>query len=90
MTALGVQIASLSDRTVARVSGRITAVIVEPAGSPPGLRARIEDASGRLEAVFMGRREIPGIEPGQDIEVEGRVAMTGTLARMYNPRYELT
>lgn len=76
-------------RAVARVSGRIVAIHVEPAGTAPTLTARIEDGTGRIDAVFMGRRGIDGIEPGAVVALEGRVCSAEPVARIYNPRYEL-
>jgi len=68
-----VAIADLQPRTVARVEGRIVAIQIEPAGAAPTLIAHVEDATGRLDAVFM----------------EGRVCVAQGRSRMYNPRYEL-
>ncbi len=77
------------ERSLARVCGRITAIQVEPAGVAPTLTIRVQDDSGRIDAVFMGRRSIPGIEPGQRIGLEGRVSASDAAPLMYNPRYEL-
>jgi hypothetical protein len=84
-----VAIADLQPRTVARVEGRIVAIQIEPAGAAPTLIAHVEDATGRLDAVFMGRRGIDGIEPGCVLALEGRVCVAQGRSRMYNPRYEL-
>lgn len=82
-------ISSVEPRAVARVVGRVVAVQVEPSDAPPAFTVRLEDRTGRLEAVFMGRREVPGITPGITLEVEGCVCATDSLPRLYNPRYEL-
>ncbi|WNM25709.1 OB-fold nucleic acid binding domain-containing protein [Demequina capsici] len=79
----------LEPRSVARVAGRIVAVQVEPADAAPTVVARIDDGTGFVHAVFMGRREVPGIEPGRTVDVEGRVCETTAEPRIYNPRYEL-
>lgn len=80
---------TVEPRAVARVSGRVVAVQVEPSDAPPAFTVRLEDGTGRLEAVFMGRREVPGIAPGVTLEVEGCVCATESLPRLYNPRYQL-
>lgn len=92
MTALAdtVTIAEAAPRTVVRLCGRISHIEVSPAQGPSQLIARIDDGTGVVDAVFMGRRSIPGIEPGQHIAVEGRVVPEPGAARIYNPRYELT
>lgn len=82
-------IAHAKVRTYARVTGRIVWVEVEPSDAAPRLTARVEDASGRLDAVFMGRRIIPGIEPGRTVILEGRVSEAQSTLVIYNPRYEL-
>jgi RecJ-like exonuclease len=84
-----VPIADVVERTVVKVRGRIVSIQVEPAGNAPTLTARVQDESGRIDAVFMGRRAVPGIEPGQHITLEGRACATSSLMRFYNPRYEL-
>jgi RecG-like helicase len=82
-------IAHAKVRTYARVTGRIVWVQVEPSDAAPQLTARVEDGTGRLDAVFMGRRAIPGIEPGRTIVLQGRISEAQSLPLMYNPRYEL-
>lgn len=84
-----VPMADVQARSVARVRGRIVAIHVEPAGSAPRLIARVEDGTGRMDAVFMGRRGIDGIEPGSTVALEGRVCAGEPVPRIYNPRYEL-
>lgn len=82
-------IADAVARTYARVQGRIVWVQVEPSDAQPRLTARIADESGRMDAVFMGRRAIIGIEPGRRVVLEGRVCESTVYPLMYNPRYEL-
>lgn len=82
-------IAQASARTVIRVCGRIAHVEVAPLQGPSQLVARIDDGTGVLDAVFMGRRLIPGIRPGQRLAIEGRVVADESGMRIYNPRYEL-
>ncbi|WP_084073170.1 OB-fold nucleic acid binding domain-containing protein [Demequina sp. NBRC 110052] len=83
------QARDLEPRTVARVSGRIVALQVEPAGAPPAVVARVDDGTGYVHVVFMGRRHVPGVEPGRELDLEGRVCATDAEPRIYNPRYEL-
>ena len=39
--------------------------------------------------VWLGRRAIPGIEPGRELNVRGRVALRDGRKVIYNPYYEL-
>ncbi|WP_062212468.1 OB-fold nucleic acid binding domain-containing protein [Demequina oxidasica] len=82
-------ISEAQPRTYARVAGRIVWVQVEPSDAAPRLTARIEDQSGRLDAIFQGRRAIAGIEPGRRVVLEGRICEAIAVPLMYNPRYEL-
>jgi hypothetical protein len=84
------RIADAAERTVVHVCGRIAYVEVAPLEGPAQLVASIDDGTGRIEIVFMGRRLIPGIGPGQRIGVEGRVVTESGIRRIYNPKYELT
>ncbi|WP_062520666.1 OB-fold nucleic acid binding domain-containing protein [Demequina silvatica] len=82
-------IAEAQPRGMVRVEGRVVAVQVEPSDAPPAFTVRLEDGTGRIDAVFMGRREVPGIGPGTRLCLEGRVCESDALPRLYNPRYEL-
>jgi hypothetical protein len=82
-------IAAAAERTVVTVCGRIAHVEVAAKQGPAQLVASVDDGTGAIEVVFMGRRLVPGIRPGQRIEVTGRVVIDSGTRRMYNPRYEL-
>ena len=89
MTATTTPIRDLHTRDVVTVEGRIIAITVEPKDAAPRLTARIDDGTGRLDAVFMGRRAIAGIEPGARVCVAGRVCAAEAAPRLYNPRFEI-
>ncbi len=76
-------------REVARVSGRVVSIQIEPNDAPPAFTVRIDDGTGRLDAVFMGRRDVPGLEPGGRVEVEGLICDSDAFLKVYNPRYTL-
>ncbi|WP_084130510.1 OB-fold nucleic acid binding domain-containing protein [Demequina sp. NBRC 110055] len=83
------RIADAAAREVVTVAGRIASLQVEPHDAAPKLTARLDDGSGRIDAVFMGRRAIPGIEAGAQITVSGRVSDAEATPRIYNPQYWL-
>ena len=56
----------------------------------PSLQAELSDGSGALMLIWLGRREIPGIETGRRVRIAGRVSSREGKRIMYNPRYELT
>ena len=82
-------ISSVRTREVATVEGRVVAITVEPRDAAPSLVARVDDGTGRIDAVFMGRRAIAGIEPGARVALAGRVCAAEAAPRLYNPRFEL-
>lgn len=84
------RIADAHPREIATVSGRIVSLQVEPRDAAPQLTARLDDGTGRIDAVFMGRRIIPGIEAGAQVTVSGRVSDADARLRMYNPEYWLS
>ena len=74
------------------VAGVVRSVTYAPAGAAPELLAELYDGTGSIDLVWLGRREIPGIEPGR------RMSVTGTLCApeagrsrpvLYNPAYRL-
>jgi len=71
------------------VSGRLTAVVYTPRTNLPTLEAELFDGSGTVTLVWLGRRRIPGIEPGRSLRAEGRVAVRDDRKVIYNPRYTL-
>jgi hypothetical protein len=62
---------------------------VQTAKGASSLECVLTDDTGDLLIVFQGRPQIPGVEPGARLVVEGMVgAWQGKLA-MLNPDYEL-
>ncbi len=82
-------IAECADRQVAVVAGTLRAVTVRPRGNSPALHADLWDGSGSVTLVWLGRREIPGIEPGRRILARGRVSQIRGARVIFNPVYEL-
>lgn len=87
-------VSSISDvvpRRPATVIGEITSVRVVPKVGADWLEVTISDGSGKLVAMWTGRREIAGVRPGQRLVLRGRASATGPGGRLlvYNPLYEL-
>ncbi len=64
-------------------------VTIQPRGQSPCLQAELWDGSGSLELVWIGRRRIPGVEPGRTLRAEGRITQRDGHRVMFNPKYEL-
>ena len=84
-----VAISDAPDRTRVQLSGSLRTVTLRPRGGVPALEAELYDGSGAITLVWLGRRQITGISPGRQIEVEGRIGLQDGVRVMYNPRYEL-
>ena len=76
-------------RTRVQLSGTLRTVTLRPRGGVPALEAELFDGSGAITLVLLGRRQITGIGPGRQLEVEGRIGVQDGVRVMYNPRYEL-
>jgi amino acid transporter len=88
-TGTPIPINSVRWRNRATLEGRVRSVYVGPVSGSPALEAELYDETGGITLVFLGRRSIPGIEPGAKMRVEGMVGeMEGYLA-MSNPSYVL-
>lgn len=71
------------------VGGRIKSVVYTPRENVPTLEAELFDGTSSIKLVWLGRRRIPGIEPGRRLIARGRVGDHEGDAAIYNPWYEL-
>jgi RecJ-like exonuclease len=74
---------------VVMVTGRLKSVVYTPRETVPTLEAELFDGSGSVTLVWLGRRRIPGIEPGRTVTARGRIAAFDGKRVLYNPWYEL-
>lgn len=72
------------------VNGRLKSVVYTPRETVPTLEAELFDGSGSVTLVWLGRRRIPGIEPGRTVTAKGRFAAFEGKRVIYNPWYELS
>jgi RecG-like helicase len=79
----------LCDRERATLRGTITMLTIKPRAGTPWLEAELSDGSGSVTLIWMGRREIPGVEAGRELIVTGRASCVDGAKRIYNPHYEL-
>lgn len=83
---------SCQARHRALVSGVIRSVTYAPAGGAPALVAELYDGSGRIDLVWLGRRQIVGISPGRRLIAEGMVCPPDSgqaHPQIFNPSYRL-
>jgi hypothetical protein len=76
-------------RTRVRVGGEVRSVRVVPRAGAPALEVNVNDGLGSATAVFLGRRNIAGINPGRKMIVEGIAGKYGNRFLIFNPLYTL-
>jgi RecJ-like exonuclease len=71
------------------VTGRLRTVVYTPRANLPTLEADLYDGTDTVTLVWLGRRQIAGIEPGRTLTARGRVAIRDKRKVIYNPYYDL-
>lgn len=71
------------------VAGTLRAVILRPLAGVPTLEAELDDGTGSITLVWLGRRRIRGIEPGRRLLARGRLTSRDGKRIVFNPEYEL-
>jgi hypothetical protein len=84
-----VPIAECQHRERVELAGTLRAVTTRPRGGSLTMEAELWDGTGRVTLVWLGRREIPGIQPGRRIVVHGRLTNQHGEPTIFNPAYEL-
>lgn len=76
-------------RTRAQVSGVLRSVTYRPQDRVPALLAEVYDGSGSVDLMWLGRRDVAGIQPGRRIVATGMICPGKRRNTIYNPRYSL-
>ncbi|MBV9663346.1 MAG: amino acid permease [Actinobacteria bacterium] len=85
-----VPLSQVEFRQRARVAGKVRSLRVQPWSGVASLEVELVDGTGgRLAVVFMGRRQVAGIDVGAHLVVEGMVGEHGGRLAMLNPDYEI-
>jgi amino acid transporter len=71
------------------VEGRVHSCEIRPVERSNVLACEIADSTGKLTAMFYGRAQIPGLEPGSRVRLTGQVGSRGRETVMINPAYDL-
>ena len=72
------------------MQGRLRAAQVRPVPHNNVLACEVADSTGELTAVFYGRTQIAGVEPGRQVRLHGMVGIGGDgHPAMINPACEL-
>jgi amino acid transporter len=84
-----VPIGAVSWRRHVVVEGRVRTLRVQPLGGSSTLECVLEDDTGAMSLVFLGRSKIPGIDVGSRIRAEGTAGDHRGRLAMLNPVYQL-
>lgn len=84
-----VSIGQAPHRQQVEVRGVLRTVTLRPRGGVPALEADLDDGTGVITLVWLGRRRITGVEPGRSLTARGCIGLQGGAPLMFNPRYEL-
>ena len=84
-----VPIQTCEDRQRVQLTGTVSTVTINPRAGHPALEVELRDGSGAVTLVWLGRRQIPGIDCGRTLKVWGRISCHDGRRLVYNPRYEL-
>lgn len=82
-------ICDLPNRQQAAICGTVRSVTMRPRLDVPALVVEVYDGSRPLQLVWLGRREIVGIEPGVKLRATGRVSYYRGIPTIFNPFYEI-
>jgi hypothetical protein len=70
-------------------TGRIVTALTVPVGGVDSYCCVIDDETGQLDLMFLGRRQVPGLAVGRRCTVEGTVRPEGERLVVWNPLYRL-
>lgn len=85
----GTPVGQLPLRQRVTVCGTLRSVTLRPRAGVPALVAELFDGTGTVSVIWLGRRQIAGIEPGRRLRIQGLVTEAEGARVVFNPRYEL-
>lgn len=88
-TARTVTIGGVGFRDHVELDGRVTSIQVHPGSGTATFEVTLDDGTGSIRLVFLGRRSIPGITPGTSLRVIGTVGIHHGRLALLNPRYRI-
>lgn len=66
--------------------GKVTTVTISPAA---GVEAELDDGTGTVSLIWMGRRRLECVTPGKELLVTGRLSEEEGRMVIYNPEFEV-
>lgn len=83
-----VRIRDATPRTRVKLAGVVRRITVRPLEGNESLEALLDDGTGEVTVVWMGRRSIPGLNLGTRLIVKGLLAEQRGERRIVNPQFE--
>jgi hypothetical protein len=83
-----VRIADARIRSRVKVAGVVRRITIRPVEGFEALEAVIYDGTGEMDAVWLGRRSIPGLVLGSRLIIEGVIGKERGGFKMVNPTFE--
>lgn len=71
------------------VTGAIVACREVTIGNSTSWACTLDDGTGTIELVFLGRKAVPGLTPGTRCTVEGTANLASRHLAIWNPRYRI-
>ena len=84
-----IPIAEVTWRSRVKVAGRVRSMRIQPWAGVATLECTLMDSTGGIVVVFLGRREVAGIQCGTHLVAEGMVGEHGGRLAILNPKYEI-
>lgn len=85
-----VRVRDANPRSRVKLAGVVRRITVRPLEGHESLEALLDDGSGQVTVVWMGRRSIPGLNLGTRLVVEGMLAEQRSERRVVNPSFEFS
>ena len=76
-------------RVPVRIVGEVQGIRVVPRSGSPSLEVTVADGTGKAIAVFLGRRQLPGVTPGRTVVLEGVGRHDAGRTVLLNPAYTI-
>jgi RecG-like helicase len=71
------------------ITGKVRSLRVAPLHDAPTLELVLVDATGTISVVFLGRRNLAGVDVGSRMIVDGTVGIHQARLAIMNPSYQL-
>jgi hypothetical protein len=84
-----VAIGSIQWRDRVCIAGVVRSTRIQPKGGVPTLECVVADDTGSISIVFLGRRQVPGIDTGSRLVAQGMAGSHFGRLAILNPEYQL-